>query len=155
MRVANFLTSQKQARHMPCNTRNQKFDSFRWISKWGTMGHPSRDSYDSGRDSFETKRWRSSSPSRTERKRKDTCFERLERMVENLDRRSQEHGSCIHRGDELMIPPLMIQSGEGWYSNRQMDQTIRAIRLIWSSDHEANSKQIKMLINGDMIHGLN
>lgn len=40
------------------------------------------------------------------RRRRDERFEQLERIVKNLDRRSGSHarGSCIHKGDELMIP---------------------------------------------------
>ncbi|XP_011860091.1 PREDICTED: uncharacterized protein LOC105557453 [Vollenhovia emeryi] len=56
-----------------------------------------------------SKRRRSRSPSSSSedaKKQRDDRFERLEHIVESLDRRSTAHtrGSCIHRGDELMIP---------------------------------------------------
>ncbi|XP_011883872.1 PREDICTED: uncharacterized protein LOC105571014 [Vollenhovia emeryi] len=56
-----------------------------------------------------SKRKRSYSPrssSEDQRKQSDERFERLERIVESLDRRSRSHtgGSYIQKGDELMIP---------------------------------------------------
>lgn len=68
------------------------------------MGHH-KSRRDSKRSSSKCKRSRSSSSaSKNEKRRRDERFNRLERIVEGIDRRSQTRGSCIHKGDELMIP---------------------------------------------------
>lgn len=55
----------------------------------------------------ENKRRRSSSSSRSDDgKRKNERFEQIERMVKDIEWKSHGHSSCIHRGDELMIPPF-------------------------------------------------
>lgn len=60
---------------------------------------------ESDRDDSRRKRYHSSSPSPEDRRKgRDERVERLERIVDSLDRRSHTRGSCIHRGDELMIP---------------------------------------------------
>lgn len=62
-----------------------------------------------------------SSSSDKETRRKDERFDRFERIVESLDRRSHVRGSCIHKGDEQMIPtcnrPIQRRAG-----NRKMDR---------------------------------
>lgn len=60
---------------------------------------------DSDRSSSKRKERYSRSPSSHEgKKRREERVERLERIVESLDRRSYTRSSCIHRGDEQMIP---------------------------------------------------
>lgn len=53
------------------------------------------------------KRRHSSSSSESEDRQREERVRRLESTVDSLDRRSphsQSRGSCIHKGDELMIP---------------------------------------------------
>jgi len=95
---------------------------------------------------MENKRRHSSSSSHVdEETEKDKRFEELERMVKSLERRSHSHSSCIHRGDELMIPPFdpvkddMVV--EKWIQH--MDRTSYRCNMGRPSDYEANTEQIE------------
>lgn len=65
--------------------------------------HKSRSESDRSRSKRKRPR-ESSSPSSSEERRKNARLERLERIIDSLDRRSNTRSSCVHRGDELMIP---------------------------------------------------
>lgn len=60
---------------------------------------------ESDRNASKRRRHHESSPSTDdEDRRKNARLERLERIVDSLDRQSSTRDSCIHRGNELMIP---------------------------------------------------
>lgn len=88
-------------------------------------------------DSDKTKRKRrrsSSSASDSEKGRKDERMERLERVVESLNPQSQQRSSCIHKGDELMIP-LFDPSKDDLVIERWIEHVDElAIRYDWD-DH--------------------
>lgn len=104
--------------------------------------HKSR--YDDNRHRSKHKKRHSSrsSSSDKETRRKGERFDRLERIVESLDRRSHVRGSCIHKGDEQMITDpskdeLVI---EKWIEH--VDD-LATVQLGWPSHYATNIRALE------------
>ncbi|KAK2578390.1 hypothetical protein KPH14_011876 [Odynerus spinipes] len=110
--------------------------------------HKSRKDSDRGG----SKRRRRSSPDSTERRRRDERLEELERLVQRLDRGSQEscRGSSVRPGDEQMIPlfdPSMDElTVEKWIEHveslaTQFDWDDRSIMRLIASRLRGHARQ--------------